>query len=186
MNNIDQVKKEIRKLIKGKISELSNELKLEQSKQIFKILESLKIYKNASKIMTFWSMNDEINTHSHIIKIAKNKQIFLPVMDGLNLKIRKFEDTNSLNNNNKYGIYEPSGISIDNFNPDLIIVPGVAFDKNKNRLGRGKAFYDRFLKAHKNITPLVGICFNEQIIEEVPTNEYDIKMDYILTPQGIL
>ena len=186
MNNIDQVKKEIRKSIKANVSALSNNEKIEQSQQVFDILEKLNMYKNASNIMAFWSMFDEINTHDFIKENAKYKQFFLPVMDGVNLQIRKFEDANSLNNNNKYGIFEPNGVSVNNFNPDIIIVPGVAFDTNKNRLGRGKAFYDRFLKSHKNKTPLIGLCYNEQLIDNVPTNEYDITMDYILTPKGLI
>ena len=62
---------------------------------------------------------------------------------------------------------------------DLIIVPGVGFDQNNNRLGYGKGFYDHFLK-NKNIFK-IGICFKEQLLDEIPVNEYDIKMDLIIT-----
>ena len=65
---------------------------------------------------------------------------------------------------------------------DLVIVPGVAFDRDGNRLGRGKGYYDRLLpripSAYK-----VGICFPFQIIEEVPAEPFDIRMDEIITQQ---
>lgn len=61
----------------------------------------------------------------------------------------------------------------------MIIVPGVAFDNNNNRLGRGKAYYDKLLKESKSYK--VGVCFDFQLIEEVPVDEYDIKMDLIIS-----
>ena len=63
---------------------------------------------------------------------------------------------------------------------DLIIVPGVAFDKDGNRIGRGKGYYDRFLSKHLDIKR-IGICFDFQLIERVPTEDNDIKMHEIIS-----
>ena len=78
---------------------------------------------------------------------------------------------------------EPTGaLFTDYATIDLVIVPGVAFDRDGNRLGRGKGYYDRLLpripSAYK-----VGICFPFQIVEEVPAEPFDIRMDEIITQQ---
>ena len=62
---------------------------------------------------------------------------------------------------------------------DLVIVPGIAFDKQNNRMGRGKAFYDGILNKLSGVK--VGVCFRFQIVENVPTDEHDIKMNYVIT-----
>jgi len=66
---------------------------------------------------------------------------------------------------------------------DLVIVPGIAFDWQKNRLGRGKGFYDRFFE--KNNLLKIGVCFDFQFLETVPHSKHDIKMDIIVTSDGI-
>jgi 5-formyltetrahydrofolate cyclo-ligase len=67
--------------------------------------------------------------------------------------------------------------------PDIILVPGLAFDKKLNRLGRGKGFYDRFLKNFAGIK--VGVCFEIQLVDEVPIDDHDIELDYLITEKNI-
>lgn len=66
----------------------------------------------------------------------------------------------------------------------LIIVPGVAFDMNGYRVGYGKGFYDRFLQDKRQMT-VMGLCFSSQIVEEIPHDQYDIRMDKIVTEEII-
>ena len=88
---------------------------------------------------------------------------------------------------NSYGFLEPTE-NMKIVNPDLIVVPLVAFDKFHNRLGYGKGYYDRFLgkylKKNKN-TLTIGIAFSFQKYKKIPTSKFDIKLDYILTEKGI-
>ena len=63
---------------------------------------------------------------------------------------------------------------------DLIVVPGVAFDRNGNRIGRGRGYYDRFLCKHLNVKR-IGICFDFQLVDEVPTEPNDIRMNEIIS-----
>ena len=63
---------------------------------------------------------------------------------------------------------------------DLIVVPGVAFDRNGNRIGRGKGYYDRFLCKHLDVKR-IGICFDFQLVDEVPTEDNDIRMDEVVS-----
>jgi len=81
------------------------------------------------------------------------------------------------------GISEPDLDKIFEGKIDLVIVPGIAFDWQKNRLGRGKGYYDRFFETNQLLK--IGVCFDFQLIETVPNSEHDICMDIIITPSGI-
>lgn len=69
---------------------------------------------------------------------------------------------------------------------DLVLVPGLAFDRFGGRLGRGKGFYDRFFQKLPQKTVLVGLAFDEQLVERVPVEPHDRKMDFLLTPENVL
>ena len=78
-----------------------------------------------------------------------------------------------------YSILEPIGeefIDIDKI--DVVIVPGIAFDKENNRLGRGRGYYDKLLTTANAIK--VGVCFDFQFFDRIPTEEFDVKMNYVI------
>ena len=88
---------------------------------------------------------------------------------------------------NKYGILEPRKENFS-FKPDVILVPLVAFDRNLNRIGYGKGYYDRALKqlsVNKKILT-IGIAFSFQECSFIPTNQYDYKLDCILTEKKLI
>lgn len=89
---------------------------------------------------------------------------------------------------NKWGILEPSQASRKEVQPeqiDLVIIPLLAFDKQGNRVGYGKGFYDRFLQKCSPKALKVGFCIEEpiELIEDL--NEFDVKMDVCITPDGV-
>ena len=87
---------------------------------------------------------------------------------------------------NKFGIPEP--ISSKILYPDIMLVPLVGYDDNLNRLGYGGGFYDRYIEKIdkiKNVTK-IGLAFSYQKIKSVPVNQYDKKLDYIITEKEIL
>lgn len=67
--------------------------------------------------------------------------------------------------------------------PKALIIPGLGFDRSGNRLGRGKGHYDRFLQNYEGLK--IGVCFEEQLCKEVPSEVHDIKMDYVVTEMKI-
>ena len=69
---------------------------------------------------------------------------------------------------------------------DLMLVPGIAFDEAKHRLGQGGGFYDRYLERLRRDCMTIGIAFEEQIVEQVPCGLHDRKVDYIVTPKRII
>lgn len=177
---INELKKQIRKQIRVLKSQIPLEEKILKSHKIFEKLEQNIFFQNAGCVMLYWSMPDEVQTHDFILKWTKEKQIILPSVQNDILVLREFEGIENLGTGESYGIKEPVGEDfVDYQRIDLVIVPGIAFDKDNNRMGRGKAYYDGLLpklNAYK-----IGVCFDFQIIETVPTDEHDIKMNEILT-----
>ena len=140
-----------------------------QSAEILAALEAHPAFRAATTVLLYHSLKDEVDT-----------RILLPVVVGDDLELRLYTGPEDLKPG-AYGIEEPTGeLFTDYADIDFIVVPGVAFDRNGNRLGRGKGYYDRLLpripSAHK-----AGICFPFQLVEEVPAEPFDIRMDEIIT-----
>ena len=147
-----------------------------------------KKFKKKPKISLYFPTLNETN----VLKILdndyfKNFIFLLPVIErenNMNFYSWKKNDILSIN---KYGILEP--IKTKRIIPDIILVPLLAFDKNKNRLGYGKGFYDKFLnkyvKTHQSILS-VGIAFSFQKHHNLPNNNKDFKLDFVITEKGIV
>ena len=82
----------------------------------------------------------------------------------------------------KFGILEPQSEPFSD-HIDMILVPGLAFDKNGNRIGQGGGFYDRFLKKHP-ASLKIGVCYDFQVINNIKSTDFDEKMDGIITPSA--
>ncbi len=177
---INNKKNEIRNKIREFKKNFSLDEKKEKSDIILNKLEKISLFNNADTIMLYWSMNDEVNTHSFILKWYKKKKIILPAVRGENLELKVFSGIESMKEGESYKILEPVGETFLDYDKiDIIVVPGVAFDKSCNRLGRGKAYYDKLLKNCN--AKKIGICFDFQIVNEVPVDEHDIKMDIVIS-----
>ncbi|WP_372752721.1 5-formyltetrahydrofolate cyclo-ligase [Labilibaculum sp.] len=176
---IDEEKKRVRKEIKVLKSKYTLEEKKVLSLPILKSLEQVPEFIRAKTVMLYWSMEDELPTHDFVCKWAHEKQIILPCVKGETLDLRVFEGVDLLVEGENYGILEPVGpVFMKEDEIDLIVVPGIAFDRENNRMGRGKAYYDRLLKSLSAYK--LGLCFDFQMLEQVPVDEHDIKMDEIV------
>ena len=147
----------------------------------------LRFKKKPIKIALYYPSNFELN----VLKLLKfnnilTKEILLPVIDKKNLMNFFSWKKNDVLFVNKFGMLEP--IKKKAKVPDLILVPTLAYDKNKYRLGYGKGFYDRYLKKYlkkfKNIVS-VGVAFSFQKYHKLPINRNDVKLDFIITEKGI-
>ncbi|RPH34294.1 MAG: 5-formyltetrahydrofolate cyclo-ligase [Bacteroidales bacterium] len=179
-NDISIRKKELRKQIKEKKKNFSPEDAAVHSEKIFSQLESLTQFQRAEVVLAYWSLPDEVSTHNFIQKWASKKRIVLPIVIGDTLELRAFNGLKNLVTSNSFGIQEPKTEEL--INPhvvDFAIIPGVAFDKKGNRLGRGKGFYDRFLK--QTTAYKVAVGFDFQIIDNVPVSSFDVPMDIVLS-----
>jgi 5-formyltetrahydrofolate cyclo-ligase len=125
-------------------------------------------------------MDDEVFTHDFVKKWGDKKKIILPVVKGDQLELKVFRGVEELVPGENFGIPEPKGeLFLDEQQIELVLVPGVAFDKQNNRMGRGKAYYDQLLISLKAVK--VGICFHFQHLEQVPHDDLDIKMNIVLS-----
>lgn len=185
MNNIAANKKEIRQHIKILKANLDSQTKSIYSLSVLNKIEKDISFINSQKILIFWSMDDEIYTHDFILKWSLYKEIYLPVINGDTLILRRFTSLGNMIPEPRFGILEPKGEDFHDWNDiDYAIIPGVAFDKNNNRLGRGKGFYDRILNSINSIR--VGICFNFQLIDSVPVELNDVKMDIVFSNDSLV
>ncbi len=171
---------------------------LRRKKKYFEIKTSffnplIKLIKKKSdkkiiNLSSYYPASYEVN----VLKLFENihfkkYKILLPVIKkDSTMKFYKWQKNEALNIN-KYGLVEPQEHHKDNM-PDVMLVPLLSYDVEKNRLGYGGGYYDRYLKnylkARKN-TITVGVAFSFQKYLKIPTNSFDIKLNYILTEQGI-
>ena len=171
-------KKELRLHIKNLKKQHSKEALKEQSELILNKLEENNLFIESKTVMLYSSLPDEVQTHDFLEKWRNEKKIILPTVVGDDIiPVELSEETEFAVGD--FNILEPQNKPYDG-DYDLIVVPGVAFDRNGNRIGRGKGYYDRFLCKHLNVKR-IGICFDFQLVENVPTEDNDIKMDEIIS-----
>ena len=143
-------KKEIRKQIREIKKQYTLEDKKRMSASVWQQVEHNEVFQRARVVLAYWSMDDEVFTHDFVCKWAEEKTILLPCVKGDELEIRYFDGREKLCPGEGYAIPEPVGRLFTDLNKiDVILVPGVAFDRTLNRLGRGKGFYDKILSQTK-------------------------------------
>lgn len=188
-------KAEIRKQILARRDSLAPYEIEDKSRIIFDKLVNLDEYKEAENLLIYASMRSEVRTDEIILDaLADGKKVYCPkVTDkktGRMVFVRIFalEDLKE----GYFGIREPeledqSEIFSYDDNPELLseitlaVVPGVAFDRNNNRIGYNGGFYDRFLSSHSEVKS-IGICFDIQILEDIlPVDAHDIPLDMIVS-----
>lgn len=158
---------------------------LDFSEKILKRLEETEFFRQASCIALYHAIPGEVQTAGFIEKWFEKKQLLLPLVVGDDLRLLPYKGNDSLTPG-AFGILEPTDIetTVTESDVDLIIVPGVAFDRQLNRMGRGKGYYDRLLSTLQ--APKIGICFDFQLQESVPVESFDKKMDMVITEKEII
>ncbi len=177
---IDQIKNALRKEVREAKRVLSDLEKIQQSEKVFAYIEQSSEFQAAKTILMYWSMPDELPTHQFVRKWSVYKTVLLPIVTGGRLIFRPFESEDKLEAG-VLNLMEPS-LGEDFIGQiDLGIIPGVAFDRKKNRLGRGKAYYDQYLQ-DKNF-PKWAVGFDLQLFDAIPTTPTDIPMDKVIVPR---
>ena len=170
-------KKSLRRIIKAQKT-LFSSLRDEQSTTIIKKLEVDEDFLHAQTVLLYYSLPDEVDTHALVARYYQKKRLLLPVVKGEELELRLFQGHLQ---EGSFGIQEPVGETFEDYDQiELVVVPGMAFDKEGNRLGRGKGYYDRLLPKLPHAKK-IGLCFPYQLVDTVPTDPQDIPMDKIIT-----
>ena len=180
-------KKELRSYIKTKRKSVEN--KAEKDSLVAQNLLSLDEIKKADTVLCYISLDDEICTDEIVrVLLDSDKSVGAPycVDNNGNMDFYYITDFDDLRIQS-FGVREPvieKCKKVTSFDNTIIILPGLCFDSNGNRLGYGKGYYDRFLQIHSLIS--VGLCYNSLIVKKVPTDMYDKKADIIVTENDII
>ncbi|MGB9169360.1 MAG: 5-formyltetrahydrofolate cyclo-ligase [Nitrososphaeraceae archaeon] len=178
-------KEEIRKKTLSKRNLLLEKDRVIFSKIIFNKLIKSQEYQKADRIAVYYPVGSEVQT-LEIIRDAliNKKKVGLPrIINDDEIKFYQIMEK-SLEEveftKGKYGIMEIIASTVELDQIDLLIIPGVAFDDECNRIGYGKGYYDRFL-GQNDTGYIVGLAFENQIVKYIPINELDQKVDCIIT-----
>ena len=172
----------LRKAIKNQKKAFARKALDEWSDALWEKFEDSPLFRQASTVLLYHSLPDEVDTHKIIAEWSKQKDIILPVVVGSELELRRYTGLEHLRVGS-YQIEEPDGCAIEREDIiDLALIPGVSFDFRGNRLGRGKGFYDKLLK--RIAAPKVGICFHFQLRENLPVDSLDVPMDQVWSERG--
>ena len=162
------------------------------SRRISGKLFSLPEYAGAKTIMFYASFKNEVMTDAMIeYALSDKKKVVLPAVRGRDLKLYEVNPPGCRLVKGELGIREPRGCGteVDPGSVDLVVVPGVAFDRACGRIGFGRGFYDRFLGGLKKPgkkPAFIGIAFGVQIAEELFLGEKDVRMDKVITENEII
>lgn len=182
--NISQEKEKLRKEISSLKRKLTPHELYKRSEEVLSVLEITGVFQDAKTIFIYNSLSDEVQTADFISRWGDEKKFYLPVVVKNDIVFREYTKSIKLEESS-YGILEPVGEDFTDYNKvDLIIVPGMAFDRKMNRMGRGKGFYDRFLA--KLSVVKVGVCYDFQLFDSIPAEKNDIKMDYIVSENELI
>ena len=174
-------KETLRKTVKQLKSAYTPEVLERMSDDIMERLASHPAFAASKVVLLFYSLPDEPNTHQFVTRWASEKIILLPKVSGNVLELRRYTGESDMSTG-AFGIKEPTGKSWRDYTSiDLAVIPGVAFDNDGNRLGRGKGYYDRLLSAPEfDHVYKMGICFDFQKMQNVPHEDTDVQMDFVL------
>ena len=171
-----------KKILRNKVRQLKSLCTSTQLAQMsISVIMNLKMnvhFQTAQTICLYNSLPDEVDTHALIDELKLHKRVLLPSIQDGEIVLHEYTSSDSLAEGN-YGIQESQGsVFTDYESIDLVVVPGMAFDTQGNRLGRGKGYYDKFLpkvNAYK-----IGLCFAFQHFEHIAHDIHDVKMDEVI------
>ncbi len=182
--------------IRKEITSLRNELTKEQvdflSQKIISTLIKLPIFKSSQNIMLYLSFGNEVDTFK-LIELCKDqgKKVIVPfcVKEGRQIVPTELKNVNEDLVRTKFGYLEPKKElvkSVDTQEIDLIILPGLAFDRGCYRISYGGGYYDRFLGKLDFSIPTIGLVYDFQLIDLAPIEAHDIPVDYVVTDKRIV
>jgi 5-formyltetrahydrofolate cyclo-ligase len=152
-----------------------------ESSSVIAKLQQDEHFRHAHTLLLYSALPDEVPTQQLIDELtAQGRHVVLPrVISDTEMELRRYTGRGDLQQG-AFGIMEPVGeLFTDYASIDVAVIPGMAFDREGHRLGRGRGYYDRFLSRVPYIYK-IGVCFPSQLVDNVPTDSHDILMDCIV------
>ncbi len=151
-----------------------------------KLFLQSEIYRMSRQIMLYMPLGNEVDlTKVKNVALADGKRVVLPVTErntGIITPI--YVDKKTMFKRGSFSVMEPQSTDIaDMAMTEVVLVPGIAFDKSGARVGFGKGCYDMLLERYNGVK--IGVCYDFQICDEIPADTHDVRMDYILTETGL-
>lgn len=180
-------KEEAREIVRSLKRQMKPEEIKERSKLVMKKLEELPCFLEARTVYCYVSYNQEVDTRNLINRsLELGKEVAVPRVEGKDIAFYTISSLSDLKPGYQ-GILEPSGSKVSKAERALMIFPGLAFDLKKNRVGYGGGFYDRYLASHRNISfEKTALAFDFQIMDALKAENYDEKVDRIVTDKRII
>lgn len=173
-------KASIRRQIREKKRAMTQEEILLRSEKLGQLLAQSQVYQSAKTIYGYLPYNQEVRTVPMLERaLQEGKRVAVPKVYGDTMRFIYLEDMSCVETGYA-GIPEPvADAPVAEDKTALVLMPGLAFTKEGDRMGYGGGFYDRFLAEEPN-HPTVALCYEFQILESLPTEEYDIPVDCVL------
>ncbi|MDO8480723.1 MAG: 5-formyltetrahydrofolate cyclo-ligase [Nanoarchaeota archaeon] len=171
----DALRKEflrLRNALTGKEAKAANRL-------VIRRLKADPAFKKAKQVLIYVSRGKEIGTHDLIKEISKEKEVYVPRVKGKTLQCVRFSSFEHLVKG-EFGVLEPTkGKVVEVADIDLVVLPGLAFDKEGYRLGYGWGYFDTLLKGYQGRK--VALAYSFQLVDSLPHDEWDVKVDEVIT-----
>jgi len=148
------------------------------------VLEELDLFNKAERIFVFVGFGSEITTEIFIKKHLANKQIYVPKIVNGDMKLVNITRWDSLKPGH-FNVLEPENDDFYNGSVDLVITPSIVFNKQGYRLGYGKGYYDKYF-SQNNYKVSIGLSYDQLLQDNIPTEEHDQKVGFIITEKGII
>lgn len=186
-NSLDSAKSRLRAEVRDRVRGMDAGTRAEASRNACARIEADRRFAGASSVMLYMPLRSELDvTPLAMAALRQGKRVSVPRTDAATGTLTPI-GVDSLDGDamreDAMGVRTPaSGAEVAPESLDLVVVPGVAFDRAGHRLGRGAGYYDRFLSRIAAHTATAGICFDEQLVDAVPHGEHDRRVDCVFTP----
>lgn len=174
----------LRKKFENIVHGLGARKRKKKSGQILRRLLRRRDFKKSKSVLIYVSLRNEVETRPVIQKaLAAGKKVFIPRIQAKKINIYRILSLKKDLRKGAYGIWEPKPSGARRGRPsrlDLVLVPGLGFDREGRRLGRGLGYFDRFL-AKVPHAKKIGLAFREQIVSKIPVEKHDVPVDGVLT-----
>ena len=184
-NTIREAKQALRNQVSAQLKRMAPEERVAASARARALLAAQPLWKTAQGVLFFAPLPEELDVWPLLTEaLSAGKRVALPrfVAENRTYEVCQIQDSESDLQAGHFGIREPASrcARLSSARLDLILVPGLAFDFQGRRLGRGKGYYDQLLRTLRGTT--CGVAFDQQVVEEIPVECHDVRLNSVLTP----